>query len=99
MSEQIVCARNGCENIITEKKKFNQKYCCYECCKIATNERLMERYYERKARLRGDTRYCTGCESKLSRYNKDDICNACIERRRKERNELIDQLFKDVIIT
>lgn len=60
-----------------DRKTHNQRYCSAECCRLATNERIMERYYERRDNRRGRERVCgrTGCETKLSRYNDDDYCS------------------------
>ena len=59
------------------KKTSNQIYCDGECTKLATNERVMERYYERKANRQGKSRVCgyNACDTKLSRYNDDDYCS------------------------
>ena len=71
------CAREGCDNEFV-KRTHNMKYCSAECCQQATNERLMVRYYEQKARRSGQTRLCKKCNTtKLSRYNDDDTCGAC----------------------
>lgn len=93
----MICAREGCENVITEKRRFNQKYCCYECCKIATNARIMQKYWDRKARLAGEDRYCKTCKTKkLSKYNEEDICFNCSERRQENQQKLIQDLFADI---
>ena len=71
------------------------KYCSDECCRLATNARIMEKYYERKARLKGTVRICKSldCETKLSRYNPSNVCGAC-ERRdiERDRNNLLEML-------
>lgn len=70
-----------------EAKTHNQKYCSDECCRRATNARLMEQYYERKARRKGHIRVCAnGCGTVLSRYNDDKICQACSVAKWKEEN-------------
>lgn len=58
-------------------KTYNQIYCEDECTKLATNERVMQRYYERKENRQGKARLCkfNGCETKLSRYNDSDHCS------------------------
>ena len=54
------------------------KYCCKECTRIATNKRVMEQYYEDRARTQGKTRWCRSCNrTKLSRYNTSPICSSC----------------------
>lgn len=60
-----------------QSRKKNQKYCDNMCCRGATNRRIMQRYYENKARLAGLKRGCTICNKNLSRYNSNDICGSC----------------------
>lgn len=60
-----------------QSKKKNQKYCDNMCCRGATNRRIMQRYYENKARLAGAKRFCSECNNLLSRYNSNTICGAC----------------------
>ena len=55
----MICAYDKCEGIKEfEPKTHNQKYCSDECCRIATNEKLKQAYYEKKARLGGKQRIC-----------------------------------------
>jgi hypothetical protein len=87
----ITCAREGCE-VVAIKKTHNQKYCSDGCCKIATNERLMVRYYARKARRSGAERLCIICEdTKLSRYNNTDVCGSC--------EVAAQEVFRDSLLT
>lgn len=73
----IKCANDGCE-IMFEQVTHNQKYHNSECCRIATNRRIMEKYYARRDQKAGKTRYCNKCHStRLSRYNDSQICSAC----------------------
>jgi hypothetical protein len=72
----MICKNKECAKEF-ESKTHNQKYCCDECCRVATNRRIMEKYYEKKAIKNGAFRGCSKCESKLSRYNKSNICAAC----------------------
>lgn len=58
-------------------KTHNQKYCSDECCRVATNKRIMEKYYEKKAIKNGAPRKCKGCPGLLSRYNSDLYCAKC----------------------
>ena len=83
-----VCAHKPCGKWFI-KHTHNMKYCSDECCRLATNARIMEKYYERKARLKGAVRVCVSenCETKLSRYNPSHICAAC-ERKDAERDRL-----------
>ena len=85
----MICAYSGCEGVKEfEPKTQNQKYCSDECCRIATNQKLKEAYYDKKARLAGKKRVCKtpGCTSVLSRYNEGRICDKCISaQKEKER--------------
>ncbi len=72
----ILCANETCAKKFNPKT-HNQKYCSDECCRIATNKRIMDKYYERKAIRNGAQRPCKKCKSQLSRYNKSNLCAAC----------------------
>ena len=60
----------------------NAKYCSKECRRQATNRKVLDRYYERKEK-RNTKRICEirGCKTILSRYNEEDICEACKRER------------------
>lgn len=77
-------------------KKKNQKYCDNMCCRGATNKRIMQRYYENKARLAGMRRYCNLCNKILSRYNSNQVCGSC-EISQKDHNENKIKEMLDVI--
>jgi hypothetical protein len=88
------CAYEECNNEF-EPKTHNQKYCSDECCRIATNQKLKDAYYEKKARLAGKKRYCKnkGCNVELSRYNTTSICDKCVGlEKQKERIALVEML-------
>jgi len=90
----MICAYDHCNNKFNPKT-HNQKYCSDECCRIATNEKLKEAYYEKKARLAGAKRICKskGCNVILSRYNESNICDKCVNAdREKERKALIEMM-------
>jgi hypothetical protein len=93
------CAYEKCDNQF-EPKTHNQKYCSDECCRIATNQKLKEAYYDKKARLAGKKRICKskGCNVILSRYNESTICDKCNsaekERKRKELLEMIKRVSR-----
>lgn len=87
-----VCGFCGTE---FQTKKKNQKYCDPICCRGATNKRIMQRYYENKARLAGLKRICS-CGGVLSRYNPSTMCNAC-ESLAQGRNEKKIEEMLDVI--
>jgi hypothetical protein len=90
----MICAYEECNNEF-EAKTHNQKYCSDECCRIATNQKLKEAYYEKKARLAGKQRLCknSGCNAILSRYNEGKICDKCNSKKReKDRQQLIEMM-------
>ena len=92
--EQAVCAYKECGKLFT-KSTHNQKYHDDECCRLATNARIMEKYYERKARRGGAKRICktAGCQTQLSRYNPDKICAECAERAESQsKKNLLDMV-------
>lgn len=73
-----ICARKGCESPY-DRKTHNQKYCSDECCRLATNQRIMEKYYKRRDQRQGKIRFCSVCEkTRLSRYNDADVCAPCL---------------------
>ena len=72
----MICSNKECA-IEFEAKTHNQKYCSDECCRVATNRRIMEKYYEKKAIRNGAPRDCKKCKTKLSRYNTQDVCIIC----------------------
>jgi hypothetical protein len=74
----MICANSDCINGKEfTPKTHNQKYCSDECCRIATNKKIMEKYYEKKAIRSGQKRFCKTCKSPLSRYNTLSICAKC----------------------
>jgi hypothetical protein len=89
----FVCAREGCDET-AHRKKHNQKYCSDECCRLATNQRIMEKYYERQAQRQGKTRHCRVCGiTKLSRYNTGSTCAPCTASGEvAARNAIVDML-------
>lgn len=88
------CAREECgkEFIL---KTHNMKYCTDECCRLATNSRIMVGYYKTRDRLvLGIERFCEVCDNtKLSRYNESDVCAACkAKRTAKSNNDVVTML-------
>ena len=81
--EIVICAREECEEPFT-RKTHNQKYCSGECCRKATNGKIMERYYENKRKRSGAKRVCA-CGATLSKYNMDNECSSCVAKRDSER--------------
>ncbi len=72
----MICSNKECSKDF-EPKTHNQKYCTDECCRVATNRRIMEKYYEKKAIRNGAERGCKKCNAQLSRYNETTICASC----------------------
>ena len=72
----MICGNKECAKDFAPKT-HNQKYCTDECCRIATNRRIMEKYYEKKAIRNGAIRKCKKCSIKLSRYNNSSLCSSC----------------------
>lgn len=72
----MICANSECKKNFNPKT-HNQKYCTDECCRIATNRRIMEKYYEKKAIRGGSARPCVRCKAQLSRYNNSNLCSGC----------------------
>lgn len=92
----IRCSYEACE-FDFEKKTHNQKYCSDECCRKATNERIMRRYYEKRDSRQGKTtRECRGaeCSIALSRYNETEYCGACSQLRKPSREKLLKAIYK-----
>jgi len=79
----MICANKECSKEF-EAKTHNQKYCTEECCRIATNRRIMEKYYEKKAIRNGALRVCKKCHTKLSRYNETSLCVSCNRKMEKD---------------
>lgn len=77
-----------CETDFYPKSK-NQKYCNPECCRKATNKKIMAKYYENKERLNGKKRICTSCNTVLSRYTSSEICLLCQKNKNSNNKTLI----------
>lgn len=88
------CAECGQE---FEFKTHNQKYCSGECCRVATNKRIMQKYYEKKERLSGKERICSTCNSILSRYNDADTCVICDMKSTKNKTTVAIKEIENVI--
>lgn len=83
------CANCG-ETFIA--RRINMIYCTDQCCKTATNAKLIASYHSKK-QLKNIPRDCSSCGARLSRYNKDITCNSCKNRdESKKRKELLEQL-------
>lgn len=85
----FTCARVGCSETFV-KKAHNQKYHNDECCRLATNAKIMEKYYERRAQRLGKTRLCSVCNvTRLSRYNDSRTCSGCESKSQIDRNNSV----------
>ena len=90
----MICDYLECDNEF-EPKTHNQKYCSDECCKIATNLKIKEKYYYKKARASGVKFECAtkGCNQILSRFTTDTVCEVCQAKKRSaDRQEILDML-------
>ena len=79
----MICANLECKKEF-QPKTHNQKYCTDDCCRTATNRRIMEKYYEKKAIRNGALRICKKCKTKLSRYNDTALCVSCTRKVEKD---------------
>ena len=79
------CANPDCGKEFTPRV-YNAIYCSAECRKIITNRKVLQRYYDKKARL-NSTRTCETkeCSTTLSRYNQENICECCKRERYVQR--------------
>jgi hypothetical protein len=88
----MICSNKECAKDF-DAKTHNQKYCSDECCRVATNKRIMEKYYEKKAIKNGALRKCKKCSIRLSRYNQNEICSSCEKNiNLKNKNTLLGML-------
>lgn len=80
-----------CESEFTAKRS-NQIYCNEQCCKAATNKKILDRYHTNKAEKANKAIYCE-CGNKLSIYNKDIICHSCqLKKEHEKRINLLRNL-------
>lgn len=87
-SKKLVCALPGCDKHFVPRT-HNQKYCGYDCLRVATNQDIKRKYYDNRARILGLPRFCSICETtKLSRYNEDTVCSSCQGKATENRNAL-----------
>jgi hypothetical protein len=92
----IECARYDCDVQFTAAT-HNQKYCSAECCRVATNRRIMEKYYDRRDQRLGKVRYCSKCKTtKLSRYNDGKVCSGCEAQQNANANKTIADMLMSV---
>jgi len=91
----MICANKECAKEF-DAKTHNQKYCCDECCRVATNKKIMEKYYEKKAIRSGAKRECRICKSRLSRYNQSNICSRCEKNSAVKNRSTILRMIDDI---
>lgn len=97
--ETFVCDRKGCDEVYV-KKTHNQRYHDNECCRLATNARIMEKYYDRQNQRKGRTRYCQECQTtKLSRYNDSLVCASCVSKKSVDANAEVLRMLNNASIT
>jgi hypothetical protein len=78
---------------VFEKTRANQIYCQQECCRKATNKKIIDRYHANKATKELKNRRCTACDAKLSKYNMEPVCNLCQSKQKdKERIDILRKL-------
>ena len=93
----MICAYEECNNEFIPKT-HNQKYCSDECCKIATNIKTKQKYYDEKARKNGVKRQCAGknCTNMLSRYNPSKTCMECENKKINLQKKSLLEMIKNV---
>lgn len=95
VGDTAVCAYKRCNKEFI-KTTHNQKYHDAECCRLATSEKAMEKYYERKDRRGGAKRVCDGvnCSTLLSRYNESKYCSKCEEKNQRDATKRLLELIQ-----
>lgn len=91
----MICLNSECLKDF-DAKTHNQKYCCDECCRVATNKRIMEKYYEKKAIKNGAPRKCKGCPGFLSRYNSEVYCSKCVKIKNSKHKNYLMGIIDDI---
>ncbi len=91
----MICGNKECA-VEFEPKTHNQKYHNDECCRIATNKKIMEKYYEKKAIRSGAKRECKYCKSRLSRYNQSSSCSKCEKNNVSRHRDEIKRMLNDI---
>ena len=91
----MICANTECAKEF-DSKTHNQKYCSDECCRVATNKRIMQKYYEKKAIKNGAPRKCKGCPGFLSRYNSELYCSKCIKSKHSKHKKDLMGIVDDI---
>jgi len=92
----ITCQRDGCD-VVFAKKTHNQIYHEDECTRLATNAKIMDKYYQRRAQKLGHARFCNSCSAKLSKYNSESRCNSCLQQAEADRNSSVANMLANVV--
>jgi hypothetical protein len=92
----MICGNIDCKKEFNSRT-HNQKYCSDECCRIATNKRIMEKYYEKKAIRKGSiVKKCKKCKSSLSKYQTEDLCASCIKKKNKNSKDKLLRMIDEI---
>lgn len=91
----MICGNSDCSKDFNPRT-HNQKYCCDECCRVATNKKIMEKYYEKKAIRSGAKRECKICKSILSRYNQSTTCAKCEKNSAIKNRSILLRMIDDI---
>lgn len=77
IEEKRLCANPECQQGFVAKV-YNTIYCSSECRKKVTNKKLLENYHRKKDN-KNKKRICItkDCNTILSRYNDEEICEHC----------------------
>jgi uncharacterized Zn finger protein (UPF0148 family) len=94
MTEKV-CAYDECNNTY-HQTAHNKIYCSDECCRKATNKKIMEKYYAKKRRRSGATIECDQCGAPLSRYSDHSICAFCQGVKKKAGAEMVKNKLRNV---
>jgi hypothetical protein len=98
IGEQIQCENTGCTTLFV-KKTHNQRYHDDECCRLATNAKIMEKYYAKRAQRLGHIRYCNMCRvTRLNRYNSEQTCGSCLSKREVEKNQAVYNMLSNIAL-
>lgn len=77
--------------------RANMVFCQQECCRLATNQKLIQKYHDNKLKKLNKSRQCA-CGAKLSIYNKEETCHACqLRSNEQQRNDLLSRLGFEII--
>lgn len=91
INQKLNCKYCGEEFV---QRRHNMIYCSTICCRQATNKKIIEKYHSNKLKKSSiNTRSCSECNKRLSKYNCNDICYACeINKKEQEKINLLKTL-------